>query len=407
MVKSQISKAGNICSLNKNVENILSKPKQQISFNFPVKLSNGNIDILSGYRIQHNNILGPYKGGLRFHPEVSLDETSALAAWMTFKCALQNIPYGGGKGGISIDPNKYNNDDLEIISRAFSRRLYNYIGSDKDIPAPDLGTNSQIMDWMVDEYNKTGVHRHDLGVYTGKSLSCGGSEGRNQATGRGVALTVLEWAKDKNINLEDKTFIIQGMGNVGYYTSKTLSSFGMKMKGIADHHGYLINENIFNTDHVLKYIDQEKSLKDFNNNLLVDKKTFFSTPCDIIIPAALELQINEEEASNVNCKLIIEAANGPVSNTADSILKNKNIDVIPDILANSGGVVVSYFEWLQNKTSEYLDEEEIHEKLGKKMNKAFNKVNLTKKEYDCTFREASYIAALQKLERTYLSRGLV
>ena len=410
IVKQQINNSAKLCNLNKNVQCILSKPKNQISLNFPVKLSDNKIKILSGYRVQHNNILGPYKGGLRFHPNVSLNEASALASWMTFKCSLQNIPYGGGKGGLSIDPNEYNIHDLENISRAFSRKLFNYIGSDKDIPAPDMGTNSQIMDWMTDEFNKIGVSRHDIGVYTGKSVNYGGSLGRNEATGRGVALSVLEWFKYKNIDIRDKTFIIQGLGNVGYNCSKILDSYGMKMIGIGDHTGYYYNKD-FNILDILNYIDNNNSLFNLDNKIncekLSNKKDFFSIHCDVIIPSALELQIGEKEAQNINCKLIVEGANGPIDLEGDKILNNKNIDILPDILANSGGVLVSYFEWLQNKTNEYLDEDEINKKLEKKMIDVFKNVLNTKNDYNCSFREASYIVSLQRLENTYTSRGFV
>ena len=407
MIHQQINNISKFIQINDNVLQLISKPKQLISLNFPVKLKNGNIEILSGFRVQHNNILGPYKGGIRFHPDISLQESEALASWMTFKCALQNLPYGGGKGGLAIDPNNYDIEDLENISRAFSRKLYNYIGSNKDIPAPDLGTNSQIMDWMCDEYNKSGVKRHDLGVFTGKSLNYGGSAGRHEATGRGVALSILEWSKINNIDLNNKTFILQGVGNVGYHAAKILSSYGMTMVGIGDHTGYFRDINGLNTDDVLNYVDDNKSLKYYNDNLLINKGEFFSTKCDVIIPAALELQILEKEANNINCKLIVEAANGPIDNIADNIFKHKNIDVIPDILANSGGVLVSYFEWLQNKTNEYLDEDEINLKLEKNINKTFNNVYDISKQYNCTLREASYIKSIQKLENTYLSRGLV
>ena len=407
MIHQQINNISKFIQINDNVLQLISKPKQLISLNFPVKLKSGNIEILSGFRVQHNNILGPYKGGIRFHPDISLQESEALASWMTFKCALQNLPYGGGKGGLAIDPNNYDIEDLENISRAFSRKLYNYIGSNKDIPAPDLGTNSQIMDWMCDEYNKSGVKRHDLGVFTGKSLNYGGSAGRHEATGRGVALSILEWSKINNIDLNNKTFILQGVGNVGYHAAKILSSYGMTMIGIGDHTGYFRNINGLNTDDVLNYVDDNKSLKYYNDNLLINKGKFFSTKCDVIIPAALELQILEKEANNINCKLIVEAANGPIDNIADNIFKHKNIDVIPDILANSGGVLVSYFEWLQNKTNEYLDEDEINLKLEKNINKTFNNVYDISKQYNCTLREASYIKSIQKLENTYLSRGLV
>lgn len=408
IVNKQVRNASKIINLDQNILKIIEQPKHLISFNFPVKLKNGNIEIISGHRIQHNNMLGPYKGGIRFHPDVSKNECSSLASWMTFKCALQDIPYGGGKGGLSIDPEKYSPEDLENISRAYSRKLYNYIGSNKDIPAPDLGTNSQIMDWMCDEYNKIGVKRHDLGVFTGKSLNYGGSLGREQATGRGVAFSVLEWSKINNVELNGKTFIIQGLGNVGYHTIKTLQSFGMKLISAGDHKKYIRNVDGLEIDEILDHIDNFKTLENYSNSCeIIKKDEFFSTHCDVLIPAAMEMQITEKEASSINTKLIVEAANGPTDNVADLILKNKNIDVIPDILANSGGVLVSYFEWLQNKTNEYWEEDEINEKLEKKMKKTMNKVSKTSDDFNCTLREASYILALKKLENAYKSRGIL
>jgi glutamate dehydrogenase (NAD(P)+) len=407
LVNKQISTSSKICNINVNVSKILSSPQNKIAIQFPVKLSNNEFKIFSGYRIQHNNIMGPYKGGLRFHPDVSLDEATALATWMTFKCSLQDLPYGGGKGGISIDPTQYNNEDIEKISRKFSRKMAPFIGSDKDIPAPDMGTNAQIMDWMTDEYNKSNIYNnYDLGVFTGKSLGNGGSQGRNEATGRGVALSVLNWAKTNNVDLNNKNFIVQGFGNVGFFTAKTLSSFGMNMIGMGDHTGYFFNQNGFNIEQVLNHVKINRSLKDFTQPN-IDRADFFKINCDVIVPAALELQIGKEQAENINCKLIVEGANGPTDYEADLILKEKNIDVIPDILANSGGVLVSYFEWLQNKNNEYLIEEEIYHKLEKKMQLVFQKVHQTSKEYNCTLREAAYIVAMKNIEARYISRGLI
>jgi glutamate dehydrogenase (NAD(P)+) len=407
LVNKQISNSVKICNLNDNVSKILSSPQNKIAIQFPVKLSNNEFKIFSGYRIQHNNIMGPYKGGLRFHPDVSIDEATALATWMTFKCSLQDLPYGGGKGGISIDPSQFNDEDIEKISRKFSRKMAPFIGSDKDIPAPDVGTNSQIMDWMTDEFNKSNIYNnYDLGVFTGKSLGNGGSQGRNEATGRGVALSVLNWAKTNNINLNKKKFIVQGLGNVGFFTAKTLSSFGMNMIGMGDHTGYFYNPKGFNVEQVLDHVKVNKSLKDFSQpNIDIDD--FFKIKCDVIVPAALELQIGKKRANNINCKLIVEGANGPTDYEADFILKKKNIDVIPDILANSGGVLVSYFEWLQNKNNEYLTEQEVYNKLEKKMELVFNKVNLISKEYNCSLREAAYIVAMKNIEARYISRGLI
>ena len=407
IVLNQITKASELLGTNKNILKIIQKPKNMLSFNIPVKLKNNKIEILTGYRIQHNNILGPFKGGIRYHPDISLDEASALATWMTFKCALHNLPLGGGKGGLAIDPSKYDEDDLENISRAFSRKLYNYIGSNKDIPAPDLGTNSKIIDWMTDEYNKTGVHRHDVGVFTGKSLNYGGSEGREQATGKGVAYSVVEWAKYKNIDLSNKTFILQGLGNVGMYAAEELDKYGMKMIGVGDHTGYLVDKKGIDIDKLINHVKNKKFIDSYDSRIFKDKSHFFSTKCDVILPCALQMQILEKEAKKIDCKLIVEGANGPTDNIADEILKEKKIDIIPDIYANGGGVIVSYYEWLQNNMNHYYEEEEIYRRLKIKMEESFKKLHETSEKYECTFRDASYIVALKKLEDTYQSRGLI
>ena len=405
LISNQIKNSSKIINLDhSNLVKVLSKPNNQILVNFPVKLDNNSIEIISGYRVQHNNMLGPYKGGLRYHEDVSLEETTALANWMTFKCALLNIPYGGAKGGLSINPYNYSENEIEIISRTFSNKLNKFIGSNYDIPAPDVGTNAKVMNWMTHEYNKLN-ETHDLGVFTGKGISYGGSLGRENSTGRGVALTIKKWFESKNIDIRDKTYIIQGFGNVGYNTSKILDSYGMKMVGVADHTNYFIsNDNItFNkVDNYLKTNKNLKTLDTVSNNIYVtDKDTFFSKKCDVIIPCALELQITNKEALNIDCKLITEGANGPVDLDADNIFRSKNIDVIPDILANSGGVLVSYFEWLQNKNFEYLTEEEINKKLETKIYDTFDKVKDNSEKYNCTLREASYIIALNRLNSVY------
>ena len=405
IVINQIKKSAKILGTNSNTLKIIQKPKNMLSFNIPVKIDN-KINVFTGYRIQHNNILGPYKGGLRFHPDISLDEATALATWMTFKCSLHNLPLGGGKGGLAIDPSKYNDEELEKISRAFSKKLYNYIGSNKDIPAPDLGTNSKIMDWMTDEYNKLGVHRHDLGVFTGKSLNYGGSEGREKATGKGVAYSVKEWAKFNNFDLKNKTYILQGLGNVGLYAAEELNSYGMKMVGVGDHTGYIKDQNGINTNNLINHIKNKQFVNNFKNHVLTDKLDFFSTKCDVILPCALQMQILEDEAKSINCKLIVEGANGPTSNKADEIFKTRNIEVLPDIFANGGGVIVSYYEWLQNNMNHYYNEDEIYSKLKKKMQDSYHKINEYTIKYNCSLREAAYVVALEKLDNTYKSRGI-
>lgn len=417
LVQSQIRNAAKICKLNTNVEKIILEPKNKISLTFPVKIGN-DTKIFHGYRIQHNNLLGPFKGGLRFHPDVHLEEVTALATWMTLKCAIQDLPYGGSKGGLVIDPKKYNNYDLQKISRAFTHVLHDYIGTNKDIPAPDVGTNSDIMDWMTDEYNKISCGNDMLrdvkSIFTGKSIPCGGSEGREEATGRGVAMCVKNWAQKNNIDLQGKTFLLQGFGNVGKHAAITLESFGMKMIGLGEIHGFLHNEMGIQTKDLIDHMNTDGSLDRFHvlghsylRANMISKEEFFSLKCDVIIPAALELEITESIAKNIECQLIVEGANGPLTEKADKILKERNIQVIPDILANSGGVLVSYYEWLQNKQNVKWSKPKVIGKLDEKMHDCFYKIEHLKEKYNCTMREASFIYSLQSLENTYKKKGIV
>ena len=357
--------------------------------------------------------MGPFKGGLRFHPDVNLDEVDALATWMTMKCALQDLPYGGGKGGVAINPRDYTEEDLQKISRAFTHGLYDHIGTNKDIPAPDVGTTPQIMDWMMDEYNKINHTSNVKSVFTGKSIPCGGSEGRNEATGRGVAMCVKEWATQTNTNLEGKTFIIQGFGNVGKHAAYTLESFGMKMIGVGDHGGYVHKEDGFSVSEVDEHVKNEGSLKGFwgptNGYYICDslsKQEFFALKTNVVIPAALEMQIDEKEAENMRCDVVVEGANGPVTAKGDEILKRRGITVVPDILANSGGVVVSYYEWLQNRQDVTWEKQEVLDKLDGKMAECYKKVNEIAEKRKCTMREASYIYSLKLIEGVYKQRGI-
>ena len=416
MVQSQINNAAKICRLNNNVKSIILEPKNKISFSFPVKIDN-KTKIFHGYRIQHNNVLGPFKGGLRFHPDVNLEEVSALATWMTLKCALQDLPYGGGKGGLTINPYDYSQEELQQISRGFTHALHEYIGTDKDVPAPDVGTNPQIMDWMTDEYNKInkgGASDHVKSVFTGKSIECGGSQGREEATGRGVAMCVKEWAIQNKIPLEGKTYTIQGFGNVGKYAAKTMESFGMKLIAVGDHGGYVYREEGIHIDSLIDHINTIGSIKGFwgpTNGYHcaepISADEFFKLKTDVLIPAALEMQIDETRAKNIDCQLIVEGANGPTTEDADKILKDKNITVIPDILANSGGVLVSYYEWLQNKQNMSWEKKDVIKKLDVKMGQCYNKIDQLSKKYNCTMREASFIYSLQSLEKMYMNKGLI
>ena len=381
---------------------LLSQPNQEIITNFPVKMDTGEIRLFKGYRVQHNNILGPYKGGLRFNQGVYLDECKALASWMTLKCALQRLPFGGGKGGIKFNPNEHSEGELERISKGFCRALGPYIGPDKDIPAPDMGTNSQIMDWMTHMYQAMN-QTHNSGVFTGKSIECGGSCGRSAATGQGLVFCLQEWARMNEVELKGKSFIIQGYGNVGSHTAILLTHLGMSCVGVGDHTGYLASEEGFNCYKLKKYVEKNKSLKGYNFGKKISKEEFFSLDCDVLIPAALELQIcGRTMASQVKADVILEGGNGPLDIEADKYFQEVGKIVIPDILANSGGVVVSYYEWLQNRRFEYWSENKVVSKLKEKMTELYEEVAMTADCHKCTLREAAYLIAIRHLQTVYL-----
>lgn len=395
------------------------EPKNEIIVNFGVKLSNGKYERFKGYRIQHNNYLGPYKGGLRFHQDVYLDECKALSAYMTIKCALFDLPLGGAKGGIKFNPRNYSQDDLKLISKGFSEALYKYIGTDRDIPAPDVGSNAQIMDWMTAAYQKV-MKTHDNGMFTGKSLGYGGSKGRTEATGSGVAQSVLNYFHNKYgdaVNLSSKSFIVQGFGNVGSFTAKFLSERGMKCVGVGDHTGYWLagNSKGFDVKKLCEYSKQNGSIDNFHKSegygacenggaVNVNKNDFLKAKCDVIVLAALELQICGDEAYNVGAEVIVEGANGPIDLEADAILEKKGVTVVPDILANSGGVTVSYYEWLQNTRKEYWSLQDVRCKLCHKMTEHFDEIWRLSLRYGTSMRTTSYIQALKKLEYVYNTR---
>ena len=323
---------------------------------------------------------------------------------MTIKCAIQDLPYGGGKGGISIDPNDYSDNELQKISRQFSSILSNYIGPQIDIPAPDVGTNSQIIDWMVDEQTKIVRNTFDAqATYTGKSIIGGGSLWREESTGYGVALCVLE---SLNHDVKGKTFIVQGFGNVGSYVIKTLESYGMKLLAIGDHTGYYDVSHTDKCYHDLLLLQNNTSSIKGISQFELSKKEFFSIDCDVVIPAALELQIDNNIANNMNCKFIVEGANGPISESAEDILYDKNIEIVPDVLANSGGVLVSYFEWIQNLSGQYWDRQTVINKMNKQMKHSYMKIVDVSNQYNCSLREACYIYALEKIDDAYKIKGL-
>lgn len=410
--QEQLAKSAKHIDLDPLTQEHLSEPERIIEVNLPIRKDNGDVTTIKGYRVQHNNHKGPYKGGLRFHPQVSMDEVKALAFWMTMKTALIDIPFGGGKGGIAIDPKTLSESELEQLTRLFTKRLGHNIGPDKDIPAPDVNTNAKIMEWIADEYGKH-VGKHTPAVVTGKPIGKGGSQGRTEATGLGGAFVLLEITKRLKLNPQDLTVAVQGFGNVGYYIAYFLQKFGFKIVALSDSKGGIyIPNGIEEVEQVLKCKEEKGYLAGcycIGSVCDIEHKTqlkgqdvtpdeILTLPVDVLIPAALESVITKDNANDIKAKIILEMANGPTTNEADEILKRRNITVIPDILANSGGVAVSYFEWYQNIHHESWSKEEVFEKLKSKMMKATDAVWKNMLEYKTTMRDAAYITALKRFE---------
>lgn len=409
-VRAQFSKAADLIKLDRNIRHILAETTNEVVVHFPVRMDDGSIEVFTGYRVQHNNVLGPFKGGMRFHPDVHIDEVRALATWMTWKSAIANIPLGGAKGGIQIDPHQYSTIELEHITRRFTFALGNNIGPEYDIPAPDVNTNAQIMAWMLDTYLFT-LPPHERNrsthVVTGKPLESGGSEGRDKATGQGVVYTIQEWAKDHDFDLNGATYFVQGFGNVGSWAARLLKPLGSKLVAVSDVSGEFVCEGEVDPEALCEYAAQHDYRIDGYPGLKkVDHETFMATKADIFIPAALENQITAQSAPLLNVKVVAEGANGPTDLDGDRIMQEKGIDLIPDILCNAGGVIVSYFEWLQNKRSESWDLEEVDGKLHRRMVKAYAKVRDAAAKYNTDWRTAAYCVALLRLENVYKERGI-
>jgi len=409
-VTRQFNKAADLMHLDPEIRKILARTNNEVIVNFPVKMDDGHIEMFTGYRVQHNNALGPYKGGLRYHPAVDIDEVRALATWMTWKSAIVNLPFGGAKGGIQIDPFKYSASELEHITRRFTFALGSNIGPEFDIPAPDVNTNPQIMAWILDTYLSTmPAHERQAAVHvvTGKPVESGGSIGRNKATGQGVVFTIEQWAKDTNFDLEGATYFVQGFGNVGSWASRLLRPHGSKLVAVEDASGAIANPKGIDPDDLYEYTQKNKGLiGGYAKAKPIDHETFLATKADIFIPAALENQITKKTAPMLNVKLVAEGANGPTNPDGDKILHEKGTDLLPDVLCNSGGVIVSYFEWLQNKRSEFWDLEEVDGKLHRKIVAGYERVRDTAREHNIDWRTAAYIVALSRLETVYKERGI-
>jgi len=393
-----------------DVFSYLECPKNQIIIHYPIRMDDGSVKIIKGYRTQHNNVLGPFKGGIRISDDIYLDEINSLAFWMTLKCALQELPYGGAKGGIKVNPRTLSVSELERVSKGYASNMFKYIGENRDIPAPDMGSNAQVMDWMTDAYQKK-ANSHNYAVFTGKSVACGGAKGRTQATGYGVVECVKLWAKHNNLDLSGKTYILQGFGNVGSYTALGLNSLGMVCIGVADHTAVYYKSTGMNVLAIKQHCEERRCLDgyDIKESGITSMKAehFFGIKCDVVIPAAKELVIGAKEAETMDCRVVVEGANGPVDTEGEAILLEKGIDVVPDILANSGGVTVSYFEWLQNKRCEYWEEQETLNKLSCRMEKIYTKVQNKMSELGTNnMRTASYILAISKIHESIKNKSI-
>lgn len=408
-VITQFNRAAETMGLDPSVRSILSVPMNEIVVHFPVKMDDGNVTMFAGYRVQHNNVLGPFKGGLRYHPSVDLDEVRALAAWMTWKCALAAIPFGGGKGGIQIDPSDYSRNELEHITRRFVFALGCNIGPEYDIPAPDVNTNAQIMAWFLDTYLSMvapNCRNANIHVVTGKPVESGGSLGRDKATGQGVVYSIELWAQDKDFDLANTEYIVQGYGNVGSWAARLMKQHGAKLTAVEDVTGAIMNPDGIDADDLTAYVEQTGGVYGYRGGKLIDHEEFFRTHANIFIPAALESQIDETTAEWLNVSVVAEGANGPTTPKGEEILLNRGIHIIPDILCNSGGVIVSYYEWLQNKNSEYWSLKEVDTKLKRKISDSYHKTSECVSKYATDWRTAAYIAALSRIEKVYVERGI-
>lgn len=409
-VIQQFNTAADQIDLNPNIRKILSISNNELIIRFPVKMDNGEVEIFTGYRVQHNNALGPYKGGLRYHPTVDIDAAKALAMWMTWKTSLAGLPYGGAKGGIQIDPSKYSQAELERITRRFTYALGENIGPEHDIPAPDVNTNQQTMAWIADTYMSTKApseRSKNQHVVTGKPVGSGGLEGRDRATGYGVFLNIKFWAEKNKVDLSGKKFIVQGFGNVGYWASYFLEAEGARLVGVQDAYATVINDEGISVEELLNYAkNNQGNIKNYPQASEILKDQFFEINADICIPAALGNQITEENATKIKAYLIAEGANGPTNFEGEQILLNKGVQIIPDVLCNSGGVIASYFEWLQNRNGELWLLDEVLEKLEKKLRTVFENVWNTSSEHNISMRNAAFGIAIERIERAYIQRGI-
>ena len=405
MAIQQFDIAADRLVIDPNVAGRLRRPERAMIVSVPTRMDDGRVHVFTGYRVQHNDVLGPFKGGIRYHPVVNLGEVSALAMWMTWKCSLVGLPLGGAKGGIACDPAKLSRNELQSMTRRFTAEILNIIGPDVDVPAPDMGTNEQVMAWIMDTYSQHKGHAVPE-IVTGKPVAIGGTLGRREATGRGVVYMIIEAAKHLGIDLSKCTAVVQGFGNVGSVAVKELAGIGVTVIGVSDRTGGFFDPNGLPVDKLLEVAYKNHSLEGCPYGERISNEELLELKCDVLVPAALEMQITKFNAGRLQCRILAEGANGPTTPEADVILRDKGVFVIPDILANAGGVVVSYFEWVQDLQNFFWTEEEVTKKLRDILVKAFHEVLHMSQKHKVGMRLAALMIGIDRVSRAMLWRGL-
>ena len=404
-MSERFDRAAQLLGLDSDLYAVMRVPSREIKVYIPVRMDTGHIQVFEGFRVQHNFARGPAKGGIRYAPDVNLDEVKALSAWMTWKCAVVNVPFGGGKGGIICDPLQMSLGELERLTRRYTAELIDFIGPDKDVPAPDMNTNEQTMAWIMDTYSMHARHTVNA-VVTGKPVALGGSLGRREATGRGVMFCVNEAVKRFDLTPEKTRVVVQGSGNVGGIGAELMHAAGYKVIAISDVHGGIINSNGLNIPEALEYLRKNRSFEGYKGADSVGNKELLEIECDVLAPCATENQITSENADRLKCKILAEGANGPTTPRADKILHDKGIFVIPDILANAGGVTVSYFEWVQDRVGYFWQESEVNARLEEKMVASFNELCHYATKHEVDTRTAAYMMAIDRVAYDTRMRGI-
>jgi len=405
IVRHYFQIAADQLELPDDLRTVFWEPYREVTVQIPVKLSDGKIHVYSGYRIQHNGARGPYKGGIRFHPEVNIDEVRALASLMTWKTAIAGVPYGGAKGGVNCPADKLEPGEVQRIARSFMDKIEKVLGPTRDIPAPDVNTNAQVMAWMMDEYGK--LHGHTPAIVTGKPISLEGSYGREAATGRGCVYMFREAAPHLGMTPADTSFVVQGFGNVGSWAARIMQQLGCKLVAVSDANGAIRNDEGIDANALQEFISGGGRMTDYEGADAIEPEDLLAVPCDVFIPAALGGMIHEGNADGMQCRVLIEGANSPTTPAADEILGEKGVYVIPDVMANAGGVVCSYFEWVQNLQHFRWDEREVNDKLGNIMRRAYREVSARAKQENIPLRQASYLVGIERVVEAARTRGYV